>query len=155
MNRVTTRPFKADDSPAFRDLNLAWIMAYFEMEPLDYELLEQPQAQIIERGGAIEVAELEGAVVGVVALLYLAPGYYELAKMAVREDLRGHGIGHVLMESVLKRARQMKAQKLLIVSNTQLAGALHLYRKFGFVDIPVPLDKEYKRADVMMEIHLS
>ncbi|MEM9227108.1 MAG: GNAT family N-acetyltransferase [Verrucomicrobiota bacterium] len=155
MDKVSTRPFRTEDASAFRDLNLAWIEAYFAVEALDRKLLEQPQAEIIDSAGAIEVAELEGVVVGVVALLYLSPGYYELAKMAVREDLHGHGIGHILMDSVLQRARKMKARKLLIVSNSKLVGALHLYRKFGFNEIAVPQSKEYARADVMMELYID
>jgi ribosomal protein S18 acetylase RimI-like enzyme len=44
---------------------------------------------------------------------------------------------------------------LELYSNTRLQSALHLYRKYGFVEIPLPEDCVYDRANIRMELSLS
>ena len=45
---VDIAEFESRHAQAFRDLNLAWIQAYFEIEPLDREILFDPKSSIIE-----------------------------------------------------------------------------------------------------------
>ncbi|HEY8562529.1 MAG TPA: GNAT family N-acetyltransferase [Pyrinomonadaceae bacterium] len=98
-----------DFSPALRShferLNRGWIERYFEMEPLDYRLLQNPETEIIEKGGAVLFAVTGGAVVGTVALKNDGDGVFELSKMAVDENARGLGIGEALGAAALERAR--------------------------------------------------
>jgi ribosomal protein S18 acetylase RimI-like enzyme len=42
----------------------------------------------------------------------------------------------------------------MLVSNTRLAPALRLYRKCGFVEVPMEPGIEYARADIQMELDL-
>ncbi|WOO42753.1 GNAT family N-acetyltransferase [Rubellicoccus peritrichatus] len=139
---------------AFRELNLAWIQEYFKVEDFDREELLNPEKTVLGQGGAILVAEESGIAVGVCALLFISPGYYEISKMAVREDRRNCGIGRCLFDAVLQHARDLGAKKLLIISNTIMESAIHLYRKYGFVEIPLPDSQEYDRANIAMELSL-
>ena len=112
--------YEARHTDAFRDLNLSWIEEYFEVEEIDRKQLLEPEATILDNGGAIFVAEDHEVVLGVCALLYKSPGLYEVTKMAVRKDLRSQGIGRRLLSEVISRAPQLGARKLSILSNTIL-----------------------------------
>lgn len=85
---VTIRPFTSADALAFYDLNLAWISAYFRVEPKDEATLSDPQGTILTLGGEIFVAEAEDSTAaGCVALLPMANESYEVAKMAVAREM--------------------------------------------------------------------
>ncbi len=147
--------YEARHADDFRDLNLSWIEEYFEVEEIDRKQLLEPEATILDPGGAIFVAEDHEAVLGVCALLYKSPGLYEVTKMAVRKDLRGRGIGRRLLSEVMSRAPRLGARKLSIVSNTILEPAIHLYRELGFIEVPLPAGMEYARGNIALELDLA
>ncbi|QYY35686.1 GNAT family N-acetyltransferase [Ruficoccus sp. ZRK36] len=151
---VTVKLFEPHHAEPFRRLNLDWIERYFAVEEQDRRMLGDPQAAIIEPGGQIVVAEAEGQVVGVGALQLIEPGYYEIAKMAVDPAWQGHGIGRKVMAKLIACAREKSARRLLILTNTRLGPALHLYRAFGFKEIPIPEDQHYKRVDITFGMEL-
>lgn len=139
----------------FEQLNRGWIERYFEMEPLDYLLLQNPETEIIEKGGAVLFAvTADGKVVGTVALKNDGDDVFELSKMAVDEKQRGLGVGKALGHAALARARKMGARKVILYTNSILEPAINLYRRLGFRDVPVT-EKGYTRADVKMEIELG
>jgi putative acetyltransferase len=140
---------------AFRDLNLAWIEEYFVVEELDRRQLSDPEMSILAPGGAILVAELDSETVAVCALVVAGSHHFELAKMATRKDLRGAGVGRKLILAAVDKARALGAHKLSLLSHHSLAPALGLYRSVGFVDVDVPPENQYARADVAMEMELG
>jgi GNAT superfamily N-acetyltransferase len=146
---VTVRLFTPADAAAFRQLNEQWIVAHFELEPKDNEVLNDPEGKILAEGGAILIAEEAGGAVGCVALLPAGEGVFELAKMAVRPDLRGHGLGRALIEGACAEARARGAHTLMLESNTSLKPAIALYEKMGFVRVPLE-GSPYVRCDVRM-----
>ena len=73
--------------------------------------------------------------------------------MAVTEEAQGLGIGKVLLEHCLQIAKQNQASKLILYSNTKLENAIHLYRKYGFKEIPLEAG-HYERANIKMELAL-
>ena len=147
--------FQPRHEQAFRELNLEWIDKYFEVEETDRQQLLHPEDAILRPGGAILVAEDSTTVLGVCALVYDAPGRYQVSKMVVRSDLRGRGIGHRLLSEVISHARQLDARELFILSNTILEPAIHLYRQLGFSEVPPPADQEYARCNIALELPLS
>lgn len=139
----------------FEQLNRRWIERHFEMEPLDYLLLQNPETEIIEKGGAVLFAVTNGGeVAGTVALKNEGGGVFELSKMAVDEKVRGRGIGRALGTAALDRAREMGARKVILYTNSALEPAIILYRKLGFRAVPVT-EKGYTRVDVKMEIEFD
>lgn len=137
----------------FRDLNRAWLEKYFVVEPIDEEMLGNPKEYFIDKGGYIFFAKLNGEVAGTFALLKEGDGIYELSKMAVNEKFQGKKIGNRMLEFCLQKARELGATKVILYSNTILAPAIHLYRKYGFVEVPMG-SSEYKRSNIKMEIAL-
>ena len=146
--------YKAHHHESFRALNLAWITKYFAVEDADRKALDAPEANILEPGGAIFMAELEGEIVGTCALMKCPDGSYELAKMAVAPVAQGHGIGRALGEAAIARARALDAPHVELLSNTLLAPAIALYRSLGFVEVPLP-HTDYRRANIKMVLDLS
>ncbi len=144
-------PFRSELAIHFKQLNLAWVSRYFEVEPSDEKMLGNPQQYIIDKGGYIFFAQAADEIVGTFALLKVDQGIYELSKMAVAEAYQGKRIGNAMLGFCLKEARNLGATKLMLFSNTMLEPAIHLYRKFGFVQVPM-LHSEYKRSNIKMEI---
>jgi putative acetyltransferase len=142
--------FAAEHAAAFKALNEAWIGKYFAIEPKDREVIENPEAKIIARGGRVFMAIRGGEAVGCVALIAMADGGYEVAKMTVREDLRGSGLGKQLMQACIDEGVRLGAPRLYLETNSSLAPAIGLYRSMGFEDL-APVESEYIRADVFME----
>ena len=139
---------------AFRALNLAWIERWFVVEDADRRTLDDPGASILAPGGFILVAERAGDVLGCCALIRESDDAFELAKMAVAHAAQGQGIGRLLGRAAIERARRAGARRVELLTNSRLAPALHLYRKLGFVQVPVG-ETEYERADVRMILDLD
>ena len=142
--------FEPQHAAAFKALNEAWISKYFVLEAKDREVLDDPQGKILAKGGRIFMAMQDGAAVGCVALLKMADGGYEVAKMTVSETLRGSGLGRLLMEHCIAAGAEDGVPRLYLETNSSLAPALALYRATGFQDL-APVETEYARADVFME----
>jgi len=145
--------FEPRHAGAWKALNEAWIAKSFRLEPKDREALDHPQASILDKGGHILIAELDGEPIGCVALLPMADGGFEVGKMTIGEPARGAGLGRRLMEASIARARALDAPRLYLETNSTLAPALALYRSAGFVDLP-PRSTPYSRVDVWMELKL-
>jgi len=151
--RVEIVPYEPAHHDAFRRLNEAWIGRYFRIEPPDTRVLAAPQQEILDKGGQIIVAVREGSVVGVCALLRVDGDTFELAKMAVAESARGHGIGFLVGQEAIRRVRAAGASRLILESNTVLTPAIALYRKLGFVEVS-GIPSEYSRCNIHMELKL-
>lgn len=145
--------YKPEYQVYFKDFNLSWLEEYFSVEPFDSYAFDNPEEAILKDGGRIIFAENEGEIVGTVALKYASPGVFEMAKMAVRKDLRGLGAGKFLCNSIIEIAKNMDAERLILYSNRQLKPAITIYLKMGFTEIPLEPGL-YKRADIKMELVL-
>ncbi len=151
---LVIRSFSDDLAPAFRDINAQWIETMYRLEDTDRKVLDNPRAEIIDRGGDILFVEAEGlGVVGACALQKTGERQYELTKMGVLESARGAKAGEFLLRAVIGRAREMGADLLYLLSNKKSAAAVHLYEKLGFEQdqkIMQTFGARYARCDVAM-----
>jgi GNAT superfamily N-acetyltransferase len=138
----------------FAELNFEWLEKYFYIEDYDKEVLTNPEKYILNEGGQILYALIDGKAVGTVALIKRDEGVFELSKMAVTEDFKGLRIGQKLMYACIDYAVQHGVKRLFLDSNRTLIPALKLYDKVGFKEIPTPADTPYERADIRMELYL-
>jgi putative acetyltransferase len=157
MPEIAFRPFQNGDAEAFRELNEDWIARYFSLEENDRIQLENPEDNILKRGGQIVMAMAGDQRIGCCALIFVRPGVFEVAKMAVSERYRGHGVGRNLLEHTIAQAKLLGAHTLELASNKKLANAVHLYESLGFRHLPPERIEPtpYARANVFMELHLS
>jgi len=145
--------FTDELSEPIKTLNDEWLERYFRVEESDIMSLSDPKKYIIDKGGFIYYASLHGNIVGTVSLIKKTDNIYELGKMAVTHSAQGYGIGKRLIEHCLTIAKQKRISKLVLYSNTQLKSAMHLYKTYGFKEVPLE-DTLYERADIKMEKHL-
>lgn len=147
-------PFDPKYAKDFADLNVAWLEKYFVVEPHDVELLERCEETIINKGGHIFFAKSGSAIAGTFALIKLQDGIYELGKMAVSPKFQGQRIGQQLMSFCLDFAKDQNWTKVILYSNTVLENAIHIYKKYGFVEIELEKDSPYQRSNIKMELTL-
>ena len=136
----------------FARLNIDWLERFFVVEPVDREVLTDPDTHILASGGHILFAvDGEGRAIGTVALKHEGGGVYELTKMAVEPAQQGRGIGRLLMEGALRAYRALRGRELFLESSSKLGPALALYESVGFRHYPAPRPgSHYARADVYM-----
>ena len=142
--------YTEDTKEYVKHLNYEWLEKYFVVESNDVIQLADPQREIIDKEGLIYYAKHNGAIVGTASLLKIEEGVFELGKMAVSEKAQRLGIGKILIEHCIKVAQQMQLAKLVLYSNKSLKPAMHLYEKYGFVEIPLE-PGHYGRANIKME----
>jgi ribosomal protein S18 acetylase RimI-like enzyme len=154
MSGVSIIDYQPGHQKYFERFNRAWIERYFEMEALDEFVLTDPQAAIIDPGGAIIMAQYNGEIAGAVALRKLDGATFEFTKMAVDERFRRRGIAEALSHASFLKAKELGAKKVILYSNSVLTGAVKLYEKLGFKHVPMDV-VEYKRSDVKMVIGIE
>jgi N-acetylglutamate synthase-like GNAT family acetyltransferase len=152
QNGVSIFDYTNEFQPWFEKLNRDWIEKFFWMEPVDFQVLQNPDEHIVKKGGAIIMASYHKEVAGTVALKFVTDGVYEFTKMAVDEKFQGKKIGQALAHAAISKARLFGGKKIILYSNTKLTPAISLYRKIGFKEVPV--DGPYKRSDIKMELIL-
>lgn len=141
----------------FRRLNEEWIDRHFRLTEAEEDMYENPRKAILDRGGDILLAEADGEVVGVCALLPEGKRL-EFVRMGIDPRFRGRGVGNFLLEAAIARARAKSGFTVLyLYGNTRLPRALDACRALGFKDVPmVPIDDvRYGRLDVRMELRLG
>jgi putative acetyltransferase len=146
--------YSEDHQCAFKAINVEWLERYNLMESHDMAILDDPKKYILDTGGVIYLARLNGDIVGSAALIKEHDGVFELVKMAVVPQLRNQGISKLLLEKCILKARSLKAKKIILFSNHQLQAALSLYEKYGFTHIPV-VGSPFATADIKMELKLN
>lgn len=145
--------YQREHQPWFEKFNRQWIEEYFWMEPIDFEVLQRPDEYIISKGGKILVATCNKEIAGTVALKFVDAKTYEFTKMAVDSKFRGLKVGQALGEAAISKAKSLGATKIILYSHTVLVPAVTLYKKLGFVEVPV--DGPYKRSNIKMELKLE
>ena len=95
----------------------------------------------------------------VMACCMIAPredGDWEIMKFAARGMYTGTGAGSACLKACIDYAREIHLKKIIIVSNRKCKQAVHLYRKFGFIEVPVDKEKfPFERADIAFELFLN
>ena len=146
-------PFEQKYTTDFYNLNIEWLKSLFYVEPYDEMVLKNCEAHIIDQDGHIFFAKLNNDIVGTVALMKMeGTNNFELTKMAVSPAHRGFKIGQKLMFHVIDFAKTKQIPKLIIYSNRKLENAIYVYKKYGFIEIPLEENNHYERADIKMEL---
>lgn len=148
-------PFQEHYKKDFIELNRAWIGQMFVMEEEDERELGNIEPYI-ENGGEIFFALNEDG--DVMACCMIAPredGDWEIMKFAARGMYTGTGAGSACLKACIDYAKHKGLPKIIIVSNRKCTHALHLYRRYGFREIPVDKNKfPFERADIAFELLL-
>lgn len=145
-------PYEPQYKQHFIDLNMSWINKYFQPERDDYKTMNTVD-EIIHDGGMIFFALDQDVVI---ATCMVKPtekeNHWEISKLATDPAHQGKGAGRAIFKTSMDYAIENGATKLILVSNTMLSPALSIYRKIGFVEVPLsPENSVYERADIQLE----
>ncbi len=139
----------------FIEMNQAWISEMFVIEAEDVRELENIELYI-QKGGQIFFALDDNK--NVMACCMIAPredGDWEIMKFAAQGMYTGTGAGSACLQACIAYAKEKKLPKIIIVSNRKCSTAVHLYKKYGFQEVPVNRKKfPFQRADIAFEMLL-
>jgi len=99
------------------------------------ELASLPGKYAPPAGRLYRVTE-EGQLLGCAALRPLEPGIAEVKRMYLRPAARGRGLAMPLLTKLVEDARAIGYERLRLDTLKRLQPAYHLYRRFGFEEIP-------------------
>lgn len=139
----------------FIELNKMWISTMFVIEDEDISELSNIESYIKD-GGQIffELDDNEN----VMACCMIAPrrdGDWEIMKFAAKGMYTGSGAGSACLKACIDYAKENMVKKIILVSNRKCVQAVHLYKKFGFTEIPVDKNKfPFNRADIAFEMFI-
>lgn len=100
--------------------------------------------QDIERnylaGGGIFhlVVDHQAKLLGCYGLLPHGEGICELRKMYLRAEVRGRGLGKLLMERALSEARSLGFRRIELDTAAPLKEAIEMYKRYGFKEFDKP-----------------
>jgi GNAT superfamily N-acetyltransferase len=128
------RAYRAEDQAAVIAL-VRSVLAEFgftaKMEALERDLTEAHARYAGERAG-LWVAEIEGEIVGTVAVRPKEGATCEIKRLYLRPDKRGAGLGQALYAHAEAFARGAGYQKIWLDSSRRFARARRLYERNGF-----------------------
>lgn len=153
MTSIEIIPFSPDLKHHFEAINKEWVSQYFSLEPFDLAQLENPEDSILKKGGEIIFAQIEGEIVGTVALVPHGENSCEMIKMGVKPSAQGKGVGKILGKSIIQKAKELGFSGMELYSSTKLESALRLYQKLGFQQVEIGCNP-YGRCDVKMVLAL-
>lgn len=123
------------DGPAVRDLLFGVLAEYgllAEHAGVDADLTDI-EANYLSRGGLFDLVFDPGdRLIGMVGLYPREVGVAELRKMYLLKSARGKGLGKMLLERVLTRARELGFRRIELETSSKLVEAIALYKKYGF-----------------------
>jgi putative acetyltransferase len=131
-----------------REFGLAWDPNGTDADLADVE------CSYLRAGGSFDLlVDRFGQVVGTVGLFPLADGRAELRKMYLAPSLRGRGLGKLLLQTALDRARQLGFRRVELKTQSSLVGAARLYEAFGFA--PAGIEEISERVDRAYHLDLQ
>jgi amino-acid N-acetyltransferase len=113
---LVVRPAKTNDVKAIR--------ALVDSYAAPGQMLTKETVTLYESVQEFVVAEVDGVVVGCGALHILWEDLAEVRTMAVKKELNRQGIGHKILEAIIKRAGEVGVEKLFCLTfQTEFFGA--------------------------------
>ena len=89
-----------------------------------------------EAAGCVAMHRLEGAMAGAHGDLYGGSDVCEMKRLYVRPEFRGCGLGHKLIDAILKCAAGIGYRRMrLDTIPSEMSSAVEMYRKLGFAEI--------------------
>jgi amino-acid N-acetyltransferase len=105
---VVIRPAKTSDVKKIR--------AIVDTYAVERKLLSKETVTLFESVQEFVVAEVDGEVVGCGALHVLWEDIAEVRTVAVVEQMHGKGVGHLILENILARAKEVGVKKVFCLT---------------------------------------
>ena len=109
-------------------------------------LLDKPTVTLYEDVQEFVVAEADGAVIGCGALHVLWSDLAEVRTLAVDPDCQHKGVGHLLLEALLQRAREVGVQRVFCLTFEVDFFASHGFKQFTETNVEPGVYEELLRS---------
>ena len=139
----------------FKELNLAWINALFELEDEDNKVFKSIEDYIRKGANVFFTLDDDDSVLACCMIEPLRNDMWEISKFAARNLGSGKGAGSLCLVEALKYGIKHGASIFEIVTNTKCFKAIHIYEKYGFNKIDDPIINPFKRGNYFMEAKAS
>lgn len=83
--------------------------------------------------GWFVVIENDNEIIGSYGIFKIDEKTCELRKMYLLKDYQGQGLGKLLMDNAIKKAKELGYSVMILESNKLLNKAISMYEKYGFV----------------------
>jgi len=100
--------------------------------------------------GTVHIALTNERVVGVYVLINASITMAEIANIAVAEEYQGRGIGKLLIQDAIKKAKEMGSNILEVGTGNSSINQLAFYQRCGFRIVGV--DKDFFKRNYLQEI---
>ncbi len=142
--------FKEKYRQSFIDFNTDWIVSNFGfLEKEDIETFNSID-KIISNGGMIFFAIEDDIVLAACMAHPLKGDVWEICKLCSNKNVSHKGAGSAVFKASMDWAVKYGAKKMMLISNSKLKPAIHIYEKFGFKQIPYE-NYGYIRGDIAFE----
>ncbi|MBI1891130.1 MAG: GNAT family N-acetyltransferase [Burkholderiales bacterium] len=135
------RDFQSDDTDVVNELAFT-AFTQFENEYADWNAFSQNlrKMSLLASTGEIIVAIDDGRIVGAVAYVgpgkpkanFFDPAWPIIRMLVVAPDKRGKGIGRLLTDECIRRAKRDKANSIALHTSPIMKNALSMYLRMGF-----------------------
>jgi amino-acid N-acetyltransferase len=122
------------------------IRALVDVYAVDGILLDKAMVTLYEDVQEFDVAELDGRVVGCGALHVLWSDLAEVRTVAVDPSYRKGGIGHLLLESLLQRARDLDVRRVFCLTFEVDFFTAHGFQRFTATAVEPGVYEELLRS---------
>lgn len=142
---INIRPISIEDNPKIAIIIRSCLTEFGANKPgtVYYDKTTDQLFELFqENGAAYFIAEQEGNIVGGGGIFPspgLPAGTCELVKMYLLPTARGTGIGAILMNKCMSKAKEMGFVSMYIETLPELKKAISVYEKFGFNYLDKPL----------------
>lgn len=127
-DRITIRPAETGD--------VTGIAHCIEPFVVEGKLLRRTTQELEHLLPHCFVAEAAGRIVGCAALEIYSPKLAELRSLAVEPAYRGHGVGKLLVQACVQRAREHRVLEVMAITSSE-----EFFRACGF-DFTLPGEKK-------------
>jgi putative acetyltransferase len=133
----TIRPIHERDVPAAVEVVRATLAEFGLVFGVGSETDEQlrglPASYVDPGGGFFVAVDGAGGVAGTAGVFPVEPGVYELRKMYLRRETRGHGVGALLFDACVAFCRERGARSLVLDTHDGMTTAIAFYERRGFI----------------------
>ncbi len=144
--------YKPEYKEAFVRLNTEWLKRFYWVESFDQYAMDHVDELISQGAMAYFALDDKGEVLATCMAMQLEGTTWEICKLAAKNQYTGTGAGSAVLQAAMEYAGNQGAKKLVLISCRSLKPAIHLYRKFGFEEVPYRKDFwKSEKADIEME----